>query len=345
MKGIYNVPMKSYKIIPGSVSLSRIRSISFKARKRLDFLDYWHNHNKNISLTIRHFGISYETFYLWQKRFNPYNLSSLESDSTRPHRVRPPEVPKQYEEMIVNVRKADVEKSKYEISEELKRMGIFLSPSTVQKIINRKAKFYPELLNTYYRKRVKRYKNHSIARIRADRSLKEKDPGSLVQIDTKHLYVLGKRFYQFTAIDTKTRLSFSQVFRTGSSLNGAIFLAKLQRYFPFQIQAIQTDNGSEYLLNFHKACKGYGITHYFTYPNCPKQNGRVERMIQTSEYEFWLHQEDLLPDFNVLQERILFWNHKYNTQRLHQSLGYKTPVEYLSQFNYYLKEGNSTECM
>lgn len=337
--------MRSYKIIPGSVSLSRVKDISFKARKRLDFLDYWHNHNKNVSLTIRHFGISYETFYLWQKRFNPYNLQSLESWSTRPHRMRPMEVPDKYQDLVVEIRRNDVEKSKYEITEELKRQGVFLSPSTVQKIINRKSHIYPELLNTHYRKMVKRYKNHSIPRLRADRFLKEKSPGFLVQIDTKHLYVLGRRFYQFTAIDTKTRLSFSQIFATGSSLNGALFLERLQEYFPFKIQAIQTDNGSEYLLNFHHACKIYGIIHYFTYPNCPKQNGRVERMIQTSEYEFWLHQEDLLPKLDVLQERILFWNHKYNTLRLHQSLGYKTPVEYLNQFNYYLKEGNSTECM
>jgi hypothetical protein len=345
MNGRYNVPMKAYKILPGCISLSRIRALSPKAKRRLEFLDYCHAHKGNISLTVRHFGISFETFYTWKARFNPYNLSSLESKSTRPINVREPETPPNIEDIVVSIRREDIEKSKYEISEELKRENIFISPSCVQDIINRKAKNFPELINTNYRKRVKRYKNYNIARIKAVRELKDSIPGALVQIDTKHLYVLGRRFFQFSAIDCKTRLSYFSVFKTGSSLNAAVFLQELVKYFPFKITAIQTDNGAEYLLNFHNACSDAGITHYFTYPNCPKQNGRVERVIQTSEYEFWLHQEDLLPNLLMLNDKAGIWNIKYNTKRLNMAIGYKTPVEYLESFGYIFKGGNSTECM
>ncbi len=60
--------------------------------------------------------------------------------------------------------------------------------------------------------------------------------------------------------------------------------------------AINTGNGSEYLLYFHKELEDMGIPHYFSDPYCPKQNGRVERLHQTVENEYMNYEEDLLPD-------------------------------------------------
>jgi transposase InsO family protein len=115
-------------------------------------------------------------------------------------------------------------------------------------------------------------------------------------------------------------------------LNAADFLLKVIRFFPFKIEAINTDNGSEYLLNFHKLATSLGITHYFSYPHTPKMNARVERLIQTAAYEFFNWQNDLIDDITQINQRCDIFVTKYNTKRYHQSLGYKTPMQYLTMF-------------
>ena len=110
---------------------------------------------------------------------------------------------------------------------------------------------------------------------------------------------------------------------------------------PIERTSIQSDNGSEFLREFHKLRNETNTTHYFTYPRCPKQNGRVERLIQTSEYEYWDYQDDLIPELDYLREKTWEWNVIYNTYRPHQSLGYKTPLEFYQKW----LEDNPRECV
>lgn len=233
--------------------------------------------------------------------------------------------------LIYKIRFGDLEKSKYEIQAELLREGIVVGRSAIQKVINRHA----ELSNTQHRRRLAKHRNFKIARIKAARELKTKDLGSLVMIDTKHLYVLGIRFYLFVAIDCKSRYGFIRAYKTGSSQSAADFLKKAINYLPFTISAVNTDNGPEYLLNFHKLCTQLDLVHYFTTPYTPKMNNQAERLIQTAEYEYFNWQYDLLPDIDEINKRCNIFNFKYNHKRFHQSLGYQTPQEYVIN---YLKE-------
>jgi len=298
-----------------------------EAQRRLTWIDWHVGHGGNARGTCRHFGISPDTFYLWWNRFNPKELSTLEDrkENRRPHHLREMTTPKEVVGQVIALRKNDPEKSKYEIREELRRKGIKIGTSTIQKIINR----HPELKNTQHKKQVKNHFKRTIARLRAAKELREKYPGSLVQIDTKHLYVLGRRFYLFCAVDCKTRYGFVRAFPTGSSSYAAEFLDQVTRYLPFKIEAIQTDNGSEYLLNFHQRTKDLGLTHFFSEPASPKQNGRVERFIQTVTYEFFNYQSGLLDDLGEINKLCEDFNLKYNFFRFHRALGYVTPAEAL----------------
>lgn len=306
---------------------NKIVSLSPTGKTRLSWIDWYLSHGKNARLTCRHFGISPDTFYLWKKRFNPGSLVTLEDNkkTRRPKHLREVTTPIFVINRVVEVRRLDLEKSKYEIYEELKREGIKVSTSTIQRIINK----YPDLLNTQHVKKIRSHRKLAIARVKAAKELRERYPGSLVQIDTKHLYILGKRFYLFAAVDSFSRLGYISAFETGSSLSASLFLEELANYFPFKITATQTDNGSEYLLNFHKACEERSIVHFFTDPYCPKQNGRIERFIQTATYEFFNWQEDLLPDIEMIRKVCPIFNEKYNNYRFHRALGYNTPREYL----------------
>jgi transposase InsO family protein len=235
---------------------------------------------------------------------------------------------------IYDIRLADLSKSKYEIHEELAREGILVAHNVIQKVINR----HPELKNLS-KALAKQKRKYAISRIRAARELKDRSLGSLIQIDTKHLYILGVRFYLFVAVDCKSRLGFVEAYTTASSKVAADFLSKVTGYFPFPIEAINTDNGSEYLLNFHKLITDTGIPHYFSYPNTPKMNARVERLIQTLIYEFLNLQDDLIPEISYLRRKCKEFNYKYNYQRFHQSLDYQTPAEYVN--NLLTKGGQS----
>lgn len=206
-------------------------------------------------------------------------------------------------------------------------MGLPLGQSAIQNFINK----HPELQNTYHQKRVNKHRHYAIARVKAAKELREKELGSLVQMDTKYFYVLGKKFYLFTAIDCKSRYGFLYCYKTISSASGKDFLRRVKAYFPFVINAVNTDNGSEYLLEFHHELEGWGIPHFFTDPHCPKQNGRVERLHQTAEYEYFNYQYDLLDDLTMINQRCMEFCTKYNTKRFHQSLGYKTPLEVVLQ--------------
>ncbi len=318
--------MRAFKVIPQLQVLAA--DLSKDALVRLTWIDWYFGHGKNAESTCRHFGISKSLFYRWFNRFDKHNLKTLEFNTKerRPKHLREMTTPKWVQQRIYDIRLSDPEKSKYEIQEELKREGIGVGQSSIQKVINR----HFELINAYHRYKTRRRRKYLIARLKAEPKLREKDLGSLIQIDTKYLYVLGKKYYLFTAIDCKSRYGFVYGYKTISSLSGKDFLQRLKDYFVFPIKAVNTDNGSEYLLNFHQQLEEWKITHYFTDPNCPKQNGRVERLHQTAEYEYFNYQDDLIDDINIINQHCMAFNDKYNHKRFHRSLGYKTPSEYVS---------------
>lgn len=292
-------------------------------------MDWYYTHGKNAESTCRHFSLSKSLFYRWFNRFDKKNLSTLEFDTAtrRPHTLREMTTPPRILKLVYDIRLADLSKSKYEIEEELKRSGIKIASKVIQKVINR----HMELRNEETNRKWKVSRNLKIKRIKAAIELKEKDLGSLVQIDTKHLYILGSRFYIFVAIDCKSRLGFVYAYKSCSSANAADFLLKVINYFPFPILAVNTDNGPEYFLNFHKTCKQLNIPHYFTHPHTPKMNARAERFIKTLEYEF-LHYRTLIPEIEEVRKICWEFNDLYNKKRFHQALHYKTPLEYVTNY-------------
>lgn len=336
MKGRYNgCYMRSFKILP-VVSLSRIKELSRDALRRLEWMDWYFTHGKNAEGTCRHFSLSKSVFYLWLNRFNRYNLSSLEFNpgTRRPKKVRTMTTPRVIIDRIYEIRKDDLEKSKYEIHEELLREGIKVAHNVIQKVINRNLE-----LHNVQEAKLKTRRRSQIARMRAARELREKELGSLVQVDTKHLYVLGQKFYIFAALDCKSRYGYIWAYRTISSASAADFLSKVKKTFPFAITSLNTDNGSEYLLHFHEASQSLGLTHYFSYPHTPQMNGRVERFIKTVIYEFFNWQDDLVPELDHINQKCTQFNYKYTSCRLHQALGYQTPEEYVK--NYQSQKGET----
>ena len=72
----------------------------------------------------------------------------------------------------------------------------------------------------------------------------------------------------------------------------------------------QTDNGSEFALEFEKATAKLGIQRYFSRVKTPKDNPEIERFNENLDYE---------------------WLIEYNFNRPHQSLAYLTPIDYIEK--------------
>ena len=328
MTGRYNgCSMKAHYILPGAGRLSRLLDISREAKRRLKWMDYYRSHGRNASLTCRHFGISPDTFYRWNRRFKPGILITLESVSTRPKTFRRSSVSRETIQHVVDLRRKDMALSKYKLSTILKRdNGIRLSASTIGRILTKRGLIEETRLvrGIKRRKRI----NWKIPRLRVAMEQRYKFPGNLVQIDTKQIIILGETFHQFTAVDCYTKIGFSKIYRNATTVNGKDFFISLLLAFPFKVCAVQTDNGHEFLLYFHQECVRRGITHFFSRPRTPTDNTMVERIIQTTEYELWLFDETIIPDAEYLNKKISAWFDRYNTYRPHQSLNYLTPMEY-----------------
>jgi putative transposase len=366
MKGRYSgCNMNIYSsILPGAVSINnsaRKTNISHQAKLRLAWIDWYNSHGQNAQKTCRHYGISKRTFYKWKSHFKPYDLTSLEDESKRPNKIRQPQNPWQVIELIKILRSHFPTWSKDKLSilfqeypsfsklellvktidnyqDKIKGLELinqisnipthklFLSSSTIGRIISRKQLFFAK-----HTKKVFSSKRAKIERKRADKSLKDTAPGILIQIDTKHLNTTyGKKYYQFTAIDCFTRVKFARCYSSCSSLTAKKFLLDALEKFPFSINNVQTDNGSEYLKHFHQALKEIKddeIDHYFSHPRCPQENSRVERVIRTDKYEFYLN-GNLYPDLKKQNEKLDQWNYIYNHLRPHESLDNLTPMEY-----------------
>jgi transposase InsO family protein len=96
--------------------------------------------------------------------------------------------------------------------------------------------------------------------------------------------------------------------------------------------AIQTDNGSEFALNFEQACRAQSITHFHTYPRSPKMNAHVERFNRTLDEEFLQYHRALLrDDMRAFNEKLIDWLLWYNGERPHYALGQVAPLRFMMQ--------------
>ena len=317
-------------VLPGAISLANwaaSTNITEKAKLRLKIVDWLRFHNNNISLTARHYGLNRETVGIWYERFKKEGITGLNDKSHRPKNVRRPTTPWLVVSEIVKIRKQYPAWSKYKLRKILSRQNITVSASTVGRVLKRKGLIDKKVS----RKRSKAAKN---PKKRFPRGFKISCPGDMVQMDTKHINLIGgKKIYQFTAIDVLTKRKVLRYYSSLASKNGADFLEYCLKRFPFPIKAIQTDNGSEFLKHFDALCKELGLPHYFIYPRTPKQNTYVEVSHLADKNEFYL-QGNIGYDIESMQKSLETWEHTWNHVRPHEALGYLTPEEYLNKLQY-----------
>jgi putative transposase len=330
---MYPRPSRIYgDILPGSEfirSLVRRGTISPEAARRLKWFDYYDRCGE-ARLTCRHFGISPQTFYRWKNRFDPYDLTTLEAASRRPHHVRKPLTPAGVEDQILELRRKYPRWGKDKLVVLLRKKGVRISTSTVGRVMKRLKErgVLVEPRNVRQAREARQRRRRPRYAIRKPRGYRVTAPGDLVQVDTLQVRLQSDDVrWQFSARDLISRWDVSRAYRRATSYTATQFLEYLERKFPFLVRAIQIDGGSEFKKHFEEACQARRIRLFVIPPRTPKQQAYVERANRTHREEFY-EVEDIGLNLEEHNQQLEEWDKTYNYIRPHQSLAYLTPAEY-----------------
>lgn len=337
---MYLQPTTTYgSLIPGSEyirSLVRQGTVSPVAAARLKWMDHNALH-QNARLTCRHFDISPQTFYRWKRRFDPYDLTTLEDESHRPVKVRTPQTPTAIVERILALRQKYPRWGKDKLVVLLRREQINISTSTVGRVLKRLKDrgVLVEPLNVRLAKAARKRRWKPRYALRKPEGYRVEAPGDLVQLDTLHVrFANSENRHHFSARDVISRWDCCRVYRKATSLQATAFLEYMEKKFPFPIRAIQIDGGSEFKKHFEAACRARGIRLFVVPPRSPKLQGSVERSNRTYREEFY-EVEDVEISMEGHNRQLEERDRTYNYIRPHQSLGYLTPDEF---YQNWLKE-------
>ena len=300
-----------------------------EARKRQSVVRLANRKGK--SFAARVYGVSLSSVKRWCKRYDGKDWRSLLERSHRPHGHLRQHT--EAEEMIIS--KAFWEK--YErygwdgVYAEAKANGYTRSLSGMIHAAKRL-----ELAENEARRAPRRH-NRRYPELSA--------PGEKVQIDVKevpytclrgHLLRDGKHLYQWTAIDECTRMRFVYGFEEHTPENSVKFLRMLVKAFPFKIQTVQTDNGTEFTYKyiseteecpFDTELRTLEIAHKLIPPRTPWHNGKVERSHRNDQRYFYDWEAFYsIEDLNRKLAEHLIWS---NNKPM-RTLGNKSSAELLA---------------
>lgn len=301
-----------------------VHSIDRQIKHRLAVLRHADEISMNVAATCRHYGITRQTFYTWDKRYRLEGASGLRERSKAP-KFSPRATSSEVVGKIIYLRQ-NYHFGPQKISMYLARYhDVTISNSGVWRILR---KFELNRLPSS-----QRYK-------RADRKWKRYEkqlPGHQIQIDVKFVDALQgsgrrKKFYQFTAIDDCTRLRVLRLYPHCDMRTAIQFYDYTASRVPFTIERVQTDNGSEFQSAFHLHLLDQGVEHVYIRPATPRLNGKVERSHRIDAEEFYrLLDGVIVDDTKLFNDKLQEWEDYYNYHRPHGGLEGQTPYERLKE--------------
>lgn len=304
--------------------------LSQEARKRQAVVKLARRKGK--SFAARMYGVSLSSVKRWDKQYDGKDWRSLKERSHRPH-SHPRQHTEPEEKIISKAFWKQYERYGWDgVYAEAKANGYARSLSGMIYAAKRL-----DLVDKVKRRPPRRH----------DRRFPEVlMPGEKVQIDVKEvpyhclrgkLLRENKHLYQWTAIDECTRYRFLYIFEEHTPENSVKFLRMLVNAFPFKIQTIQTDNGTEFTYKyisdteecpFDKALRKQGIAHKLIPPRTPWHNGKVERSHRNDQRYFydWETFRTVEEAREKLKQHLIWSNNKPM-----RTLRNRTPMELLME--------------
>lgn len=291
--------------------------LSVAARERLAWMDEYRL-CQNAALVCRKFGVSECTFWRWRKRYDPWDLISLESRSRKPRRS-PKKTPITTERMVLNLKRAHPRWGKEKLAFLLRQQGVLISGKTVWKILDR------HRLNIRYHTRKRK-----APKPRVNRALIHV-PGDLAQVDTKFISLHGRRLYQYTFIDVISRWRHAEIHPSSDMATTITFLQGALKASHTTFSVLQTDNGHEFGRSVSAWLRKHNIRHVFSHKGRPVENAYVERSHRIDEEEFYSTGGNG-STIKELRENFANYISMYNTERPHWGLQGQTPMQFLNDY-------------
>ena len=308
--------------------------ITEKAKHKASVLSFWQEHGTRA--TVEAFGIAKRTLYDWKKKQKEGEgkLESLNDKSKRPKKIRSrrDEWPETVRMEIRKLREDHPNLGKEKIYPLLlkfchEKKLICPKPATIGNLLKDMGglRRFPTKV---------RHNGQIVKRNRAKKARKPKQfkalyPGHCGSFDSIEKIIHGTRRYVITFTDIYSRFSLAWATNSHASLAAKEFFEMVKFLFPFKLNHVLTDNGSEFMKHFDEAVKKLHGVHWHTYPKTPKMNAHAERFNRTIQEEYIdYHEHELLDvnQFNIGLMKQLLW---HNTERPHHSLKNIPPAQFI----------------
>lgn len=295
----------------------------------------------NVSKACKVMGLSRDTFYRYKSAVETGGVEALFDQSRRK-----PNPKNRVEESIeLAVKDYAIEYPAYgqlRTSNELRKKGIFVSPSGVRSVWLRH-----QLANFKDRLKALEAKVASEGILLTEAQVvalekKKFDDEACGEIETAHPGYLGSqdtfyvgtlkgvgRIYQQTFVDTYSKVAFAKLYTTKTPITSADILN--DKVLPFFEQhqlpmlRILTDRGTEYCgkveqHDYQLYLAINNIDHTKTKTQSPQTNGICERFHKTILQEFYqvAFRKKLYDNIEELQKDLDEWLYSYNNERTHQ---------------------------
>lgn len=295
----------------------------------------------NISKACKMMGVSRDTFYRYRDAVADGGVEALLDQSRRVpnHKNR---VDQTVENAVIEYAIQDPAHGQVRVSNELRKKGVFVSPSGVRSIWIRN-----DLANFKQRLKALEAKVAEEGIILTESQVqalerKKLDDEACGEIDTAHPGYLGSqdtfyvgtfkgvgRVYQQTYVDTYSKVAQCKVYPTKTPITAADLLN--DRVLPFYageelpVLRVLTDRGTEYCgkaeqHDYQLYLAINEIEHTKTKVRHPQTNGICERFHKTILREFYQPalRRKLYGSIEEIQQDLDDWLNHYNTERTHQ---------------------------
>ncbi len=308
----------------------------------------------NISKACKMMGVSRDTFYRYRDAVHSGGVEALLDRSRRvpntKNRVEP-----HVEEAVVAYAVEEPAHGQVRVSNELRKRGVFVSPSGVRSIwLRNDLANFKERLKALETKVAEEGVILTESQVKA-MERKKLDDEACGEIETAHPGYLGSqdtfyvgtfkgvgRVYQQTYVDTYSKVAHCKLYTTKTPITAADLLN--DRVLPFYmaeelpVLRILTDRGTEYCgkadrHDFQLYIAINEIEHTKTRARHPQTNGICERFHKTILQEFYQPalRKKIYESIEDIQHDLDEWLVFYNTHRTHQGkmcCG-RTPMETL----------------
>ena len=295
------------------------------AQRRLEIVKFWHTHG--LAATVDAFKVSRRTLFGWKAKCQAQ--ASLAPRSTAPKRRRQRDWPQAVIAEIQRIRREHPNFAKEKIHPFLRafceRQDLRCpAVRTIGRLIADapdKMRHSPLRIRPNGKPKAKR-----ASAVRKPKHFIARHPGHCVALDTIEWQADNSRRFIVTFTDLHSHFAFAWATPSHASLAASQFFRLIQAVFPYRIEAVLTDNGSEFKRHFSQELERHTLVHWHTYPKTPKMNAHCERFNRTLQEEFASYHENLLftdlPAFNL---KLLAWLDWYNRERPHCSLTEPVP--------------------